>query len=258
MNIQQLKQLIKQSRCGTVLDKSVALDLINELEAALEAREQLLVETLHILEITNKAVRMGAVNSSVIENHSAAIQAIRNHFEGREDRMCGFDFSDRLTINDEVSTMTRRVTSITRTRTQFIVRMQSGHIHTFNFDFSEHEEGLDNYSVLGKKLLDQANSLGALTAEVRREIGRKPEEHIGHLVALLRPVRISDTLLKSGRWQHRVRRFPHKLWPWNQSASIKSIERRIQAAIQCRDFSKAQRLDNVKQALQSIKAGVAV
>jgi len=83
MSINKLRTMIRDSCCGIVLDKPAALELINEIEATLETREQLLVETLYILESSNKAIRMDIVNSSVIENHSAAIQAIQNHFESK-------------------------------------------------------------------------------------------------------------------------------------------------------------------------------
>ncbi len=40
--------------------------------------------------------------------------------------------------------------------------------------------------------------------------------------------------------------------PWDAAQSIKSIERRVQAAIQQRDFTRAGRLDNVSIAIRNV------
>lgn len=243
MITQQLKQLIEQSCCGTVLDKSAVLELINEVEALIVHREHLL---LNVLESSLDAMKGHRFQEDEIINHLSAMKAIRSMSSSTSSSVEKFNDDLLSAFGDgwyEGFLKAKQLSNKGLDLTEYDP-----------LQISEHEEDFGKFGVLGKRLLDQANSLGVLTAEV----GRQPEEHLDHLIALLRPVRISDRLLKSGRWQHRVRRFPHQLWPWNQSASIKSIERRIQAAIQCRDFSKAQRLDNVKQALQSIKTGVVV
>ncbi|HCH1426947.1 TPA: hypothetical protein NKQ26_004860 [Vibrio parahaemolyticus] len=77
---------------------------------------------------------------------------------------------------------------------------------------------------------------------------------MAHFISLIRTVRISDKWLPNGHWIRRVWRRPVQCWPWSTDASIKSIERRIQAAIKSREFAKAQHLDNVKQALVFIES----
>ncbi|MGY3571941.1 hypothetical protein [Vibrio paucivorans] len=177
MKTQQLRQLVEQSCCGTLLDKSTALALINEIEATLETREQLLVETLHILESSNKAVRMGAVNSSVIENQSAAIRAIRNHFECKSIEGLKHD-----TIQADHS-------NLQQTKAQRLVPSPA------------QGEVDDHYQRLSHVMVNQAYK------------GRKV---------------------------------------WDAKQSIKSIERRIKAAINHRDFRRAGRLNAVQEALELI------
>ncbi|MBE4282305.1 hypothetical protein ACEWAQ_24110, partial [Vibrio parahaemolyticus] len=86
------------------------------------------------------------------------------------------------------------------------------------------------------------------------QIEKSVEEHVAHFISLIRTIRVSDKLLPNGYWIHRTRRCPVQCWPWSADASIKSIERRIQAAIKSREFAKAQRLDSVKQALVFIES----
>ncbi|EHK0753557.1 hypothetical protein JF494_005031, partial [Vibrio parahaemolyticus] len=86
------------------------------------------------------------------------------------------------------------------------------------------------------------------------QIEKSVEEHVDYLISLIRTVRVSDKWLPNGHWIRRVWRRPVQCWPWSSDASIKSIERRIQAAIKSREFVKAQHLDNVKQALVFIES----
>lgn len=232
--------------CGLGANRDDIDSALNEVEALIAHRDLLLIEVLNVLENSLDAMKGHRFQEDEIINHLSAMKAIRSMFSSTSSSVEKFNDGLLSAFGDgwyEGFLKAKKLSNKGLDLTEYDP-----------LGMSEHEEDFGKFGVLGERLLEQANSLRVLTAEV----GRKPEEHLGHLVALIRPVRVRDTLSKSGRWVYHYRCFPHQSCPWNQSASIKSIERRIQAAIQCRDFSKAQRLDNVKQALQSIKTGGAV
>ncbi|HHC7130700.1 TPA: hypothetical protein ACN37W_004535 [Vibrio parahaemolyticus] len=83
MSIKQLRAAIAPC-CGLGANREEVDAALNSVSVQLSTQEQLLVETLNILEHSLKALRMGAINFERIDNHMAAIKAIRHHFESNE------------------------------------------------------------------------------------------------------------------------------------------------------------------------------
>ncbi|MCC3798339.1 hypothetical protein ACXHQL_17615 [Vibrio parahaemolyticus] len=124
----------------------------------------------------------------------------------------------------------------------------------FGSMFKEEMESINDTAQEARSHL-QSQALQQTAAMVPvAQIEKSVEEHVDYLISLIRTVRVSDKWLPNGHWIRRVWRRPVQCWPWSSDASIKSIERRIQAAIKSREFVKAQHLDNVKQALVFIES----
>ncbi len=83
MSIKQLRAAIAPC-CGLGANREEVDAALNSVSAQLSTQEQLLVETLNILEHSLKAIRMNAVTEELLQNHYGAIKAIRNHFESSE------------------------------------------------------------------------------------------------------------------------------------------------------------------------------
>ncbi|PMS43827.1 hypothetical protein C1S99_08105 [Vibrio parahaemolyticus] len=83
MSIKQLRAAIAPC-CGLGANREEVDAALNSVSAQLGTQEQLLVETLNILEHSLKAIRMDAVTEELLQNHYGAIKAIRNHFESSE------------------------------------------------------------------------------------------------------------------------------------------------------------------------------
>ena len=105
MKTKQLRQRIEQTCCGTVLDKSAALELINEVEALIAHREHLLLEVLNVLECSLDAMKGHRFQEDEIINHLSAMKAIRHHFESKStDDSILAAHTHLLTSGDETTT----------------------------------------------------------------------------------------------------------------------------------------------------------
>ncbi len=169
--------------------------LINEFDM----QRTLLIETLNILENSLGALRMGAINYEIIDNHCRAINAIRQHTYGEITR----DPTQGSCANIQPETL---------------------------FEVFE-----------------------ASTTRAIQQVENSIEQSAIHFSALMRRTRISDQVLKNGRYIHQSKTIQVWVWPWRWAASLKCIERRIQKAICDRNFAKAQRLDIEKRALILVK-----
>ncbi|HCH1426948.1 TPA: hypothetical protein NKQ26_004861 [Vibrio parahaemolyticus] len=83
MSIKQLRAAIAPC-CGLGANREEVDAALNSVSAQLSTQEQLLVETLNILEHSLKAIRLDAVTEELLQNHYGAIKAIREHFESAQ------------------------------------------------------------------------------------------------------------------------------------------------------------------------------
>lgn len=83
MSIKQLRAAIAPC-CGLGANREEVEAALNNVSAQLSTQEQLLVETLNILEHSLKAIRLDAVTEELLQNHYGAIKAIREHFESAQ------------------------------------------------------------------------------------------------------------------------------------------------------------------------------
>ncbi|EJB8506392.1 hypothetical protein MW364_004641 [Vibrio parahaemolyticus] len=345
MSIKQLRAAIAPC-CGLGANREEVDAALNSVSAQLSTQEQLLVETLNILEHSLKAIRLDAVTEELLQNHYGAIKAIRDALNYQDAlglpcavtvadgsvtveslRMPVLDvpprqfacanvpsskFIDKLkelaeqpcqllsplsklevvvsqidqVIHELFSnnwTPDLRTASIDKMRAQLYKNLKdqlagywTGHtaywilveggfivdgpkgtakqLTRFGSMFKEEMESINDTAQKTRSHL-QSQALQQTAAMVpMAQIEKSVEEHVAHFISLIRTIRVSDKLLPNGYWIHRTRRCPVQCWPWSADASIKSIERRIQAAIKSREFVKAQHLDNVKQALVFIES----
>ncbi|HCH1426931.1 hypothetical protein P3584_16610 [Vibrio parahaemolyticus] len=317
MSIKQLRAAIAPC-CGLGANRAEVDAALNNVSAQLRTQEQLLVETLNILEHSLKAIRLDAVTEELLQNHYGAIKVIREHFESAQPnelysvklmtqaqslteaeilRMIKqpgqFQPMPKVAVSqiDQVIhdlfsnnwTSDLRTAPIDKMRAQLYKNLKdqlagywTGHtaywilvnggfivdgpkgtakqLTRFGSMFKEEMESInDTAQETRSHLQSQALQQTASMVPVA-QIEKSVEEHVAHFISLIRTIRVSDKLLPNGYWIHRTRRCPVQCWPWSADASIKSIERRIQAAIKSREFAKAQRLDSVKQALVFIES----
>ncbi|HCH4059551.1 hypothetical protein V3H40_10800 [Vibrio parahaemolyticus] len=345
MSIKQLRAAIAPC-CGLGANREEVDAALNSVSAQLSTQEQLLVETLNILEHSLKAIRLDAVTEELLQNHYGAIKAIRDALNYQEvlGLPCSVKFTaDTLSVgalgmpvldvpsrqfacaNVPSSKFIDKLKELAEQPCQLLSPLSMPEVVVSQIDqvihelFSTYWVGSLSYgpiksqrSQLYKNLKDQLagywtghtaywilvnggfivdgpkgtakqltrfgsmfkeemESINDTAQETRShlqsqalqqtasmvpvaQIEKSVEEHVAHFISLIRTIRVSDKLLPNGYWIHRKRRCPVQCWPWSADASIKSIERRIQAAIKSREFAKAQRLDSVKQALVFIES----
>ncbi|EHK2923186.1 hypothetical protein J7Y46_003015, partial [Vibrio parahaemolyticus] len=83
MSIKQLRAAIAPC-CGLGANREEVDADLNNVSAQLRTQEQLLVETLNILEHSLKAIRLDSVTEELLQNHYNAIKVIREHFESAQ------------------------------------------------------------------------------------------------------------------------------------------------------------------------------
>ncbi|WP_194163066.1 hypothetical protein [Vibrio parahaemolyticus] len=83
MSIKQLRAAIAPC-CGLGANREEVDAALDSVSAQLSTQEQLLVETLNILEHSLKAIRLDAVTEELLQNHYSAIKVIREHFESAQ------------------------------------------------------------------------------------------------------------------------------------------------------------------------------
>ncbi|QNE55626.1 hypothetical protein H5404_03075 [Vibrio parahaemolyticus] len=317
MSIKQLRAAIAPC-CGLGANRTEVEAALNNVSAQLSTQEQLLVETLNILEHSLKAIRLDAVTEELLQNHYGAIKAIREHFESAQSNerysvelivqaqsLTEAEILEMIKQPGQLQLMPKvavsqidqvihdlssnnwtsdlRTAPIDKMRAQLYKNLKdqlagywTGHtaywilvnggfivdgpkgtakqLTRFGSMFKEEMESINDTAQKTRSHL-QSQALQQTAAMVpMAQIEKSVEEHVAHFISLIRTIRVSDKLLPNGYWIHRTRRCPVQCWPWSADASIKSIERRIQAAIKSREFAKAQRLDSVKQALVFIES----
>ncbi|MFW1280896.1 hypothetical protein ACEV8S_23755 [Vibrio parahaemolyticus] len=317
MSIKQLRAAIAPC-CGLGANRTEVEAALNNVSAQLSTQEQLLVETLNILEHSLKAIRLDAVTEELLQNHYGAIKAIREHFESAQsnerysvelivqaqslteaeilemikqpgqlqlmpkvavsqiDQVIHDLFSNNWTSDLRTAPIDKMRAQLYKNLKDQLAGYWTGHtaywilvnggfivdgpkgtakqLTRFGSMFKEEMESInDTAQETRSHLQSQALQQTASMVPVA-QIEKSVEEHVAHFISLIRTIRVSDKLLPNGYWIHRTRRCPVQCWPWSADASIKSIERRIQAAIKSREFAKAQRLDSVKQALVFIES----
>ncbi|HIF6162878.1 TPA: hypothetical protein ACX3IN_003882 [Vibrio parahaemolyticus] len=317
MSIKQLRAAIAPC-CGLGANRTEVEAALNNVSAQLSTQEQLLVETLNILEHSLKAIRLDAVTEELLQNHYGAIKAIREHFESAQSNE---RYSVELIVQAQSLTEAETLEMIKQPgqlqlmpkvavsqidqvihdlfsnnwtsdlRTAPIDKMRAQLYKNLKDQLAGYWTGHTAYWILvnggfivdgpkgtakqltrfGSMFKEEMESINDTAQETRShfqsqalqqtasmvpvaQIEKSVEEHVAHFISLIRTIRVSDKLLPNGYWIRRTRRCPVQCWPWSADASIKSIERRIQAAIKSREFAKAQRLDSVKQALVFIES----
>ncbi|MCE7729647.1 hypothetical protein [Vibrio campbellii] len=237
MSIEKLRKAIAPC-CGLGANRTEVDEALNEVEALVWHREHLLMEVLNVLQSSLDAMKGDRFQEDEIINHLAAMDAIRTMFSSTSPCIEKFHENLLSAFGDGWFEGFEKARQL----------LMEGHdISSFNsLLMSEDEEDVNKFGVLHKKLREENKQLNKV---VSSNLGKSEEWHIQHLITLIRTIRVSFKKLPNGHCIHRARIFGVQCWPWSTRASIKSIERRIQTAIKSRDFSKAQRLDNVKQAL---------
>ncbi|HIF6161002.1 TPA: hypothetical protein ACX3IN_001946 [Vibrio parahaemolyticus] len=290
MSMKQLRAAIAPC-CGLGANREEVDAALNSVSAQLGTQEQLLVETLNILEHSLKAIRLDAVTEELLQNHYGAIKAIREHFESAQ--------SNELY---SVELMTR-VQSLTEAE---ILRMikQPGQLQPMpkaapsQIDqvihelFSTYWIGSLSYgpiksqrSQLYKNLKDQltgywtghtayhmlvtggfivdgprgkAKVLTVLGSMFKKEMESNDDTLQTDSQNLCQS---TSSIVVPVEKEEEIKLNEHHLLnvivdsitiPWDAAQSIKSIERRVQAAIQQRDFVRAGRLDNISVAIRNV------
>ncbi|MCZ6287686.1 hypothetical protein, partial [Vibrio parahaemolyticus] len=196
---------------------------LNNVSSQLGTQEQLLVETLNILEHSLKAIRMNAVTEELLQNHYGAIKAIREHFESNklpreavdqsgEPYSLGFEVTMQTPTDDEI----KRILGVWD-------QVALTHLPCLDIITESNDDALQTNNT------NLCQSTPSIAVPVEKEEEIKLNEH--HLLNV-----IVDSFNI----------------PWDAAQSIKSIERRVQAAIQQRDFTRAGRLDNVSVAIRNV------
>ncbi|EJB8443143.1 hypothetical protein O4N73_25100 [Vibrio parahaemolyticus] len=294
MSIKQLRAAIAPC-CGLGANREEIDAALNSVSAQLGTQEQLLVETLNILEHSLKAIRLDAVTEELLQNHYGAIKAIRDalNYQDALGLPCAVTVADgSVTVeslrmpmlnvpprqfacaNVPSSKFIDKLKELAEQPCQLLSPLSKLEVVVSQIDQVIHELFSNNWTPdlrtasidkmraqLYKNLKDQLAGYwtGHTAYWILVEGGFIVDGPKGTAKQLTRfgsmfkeeMESINDT---NGYWIHRTRRCPVQCWPWSADASIKSIERRIQAAIKSREFVKAQHLDNVKQALVFIES----
>lgn len=294
MSIKQLRAAIAPC-CGLGANREEVDAALNSVSAQLSTQEQLLVETLNILEHSLKAIRLDAVTEELLQNHYGAIKAIRDalNYQDALGLPCAVTVADgsvtveslRMPVLDvpprqfacanvPSSKFIDKLKELAEQPCQLLSPLSKLEVVVSQIDQVIHELFSNNWTPdlrtasidkmraqLYKNLKDQLAGYwtGHTAYWILVEGGFIVDGPKGTAKQLTRfgsmfkeeMESINDT---NGYWIHRTRRCPVQCWPWSADASIKSIERRIQAAIKSREFVKAQHLDNVKQALVFIES----
>ncbi|WP_031417483.1 hypothetical protein [Vibrio parahaemolyticus] len=223
MSIKQLRAAIAPC-CGLGANRAEVDAALNNVSAQLSTQEQLLVETLNILEHSLKAIRLDAVTEELLQNHYNAIKAIREHFESSELPRETADQSDGPYSLEFVVTMSvPDYDEIERMISESWNQAALTHLPCLDIITEFNDDALQTNST------NLCQSTSSVVVPVEKDEEIKFNEHY-----LLNIIVDSVTI------------------PWDAAQSIKSIERRVQAAIQQRDFVRAGRLDNVSVAIRNV------
>ncbi len=250
MSIKQLRAAIAPC-CGLGANRAEVDAALNNVSAQLSTQEQLLVETLNILEHSLKAIRLDAVTEELLQNHYGAIKAIREHFESSElpreaagqsggPYSLEFEATMRTPTDDEIKRILRAWDRATFTHLPCLdinTEFNDDALQTNNANLCQStSQNLDVEKAALNEIKKYANHLTGLFAEVKETY--REEAFSGGEFILAR----SESVVVFNRAK-----------PWSYKASLKSIERRIVNAVRNHNYYSVYRLDLAKRALVTVE-----
>lgn len=315
MSIKQLRAAIAPC-CGLGANREEVDAALNSVSAQLGTQEQLLVETLNILEHSLKAIRLDAVTEELLQNHYGAIKAIRDalNYQDTLGLPCAVTVADvSVTVeslrmpmlnvpprqfacaNVPSSKFLDKLKELAEqpSQLQLIPKIYPSQIDQIIHElFSTYWVGSLSYgpiksqrSQLYKNLKDQltgywtghtayhmlvtggfivdgprgkAKAITALGSMFKEEMESSYDALQTNNTNLCQS---TSSIAVPIEKEEEIKLNEHHLLniivdsfniPWDAAQSIKSIERRVQAAIQQRDFTRAGRLDNVSVAIRNV------
>ncbi|HBC3521486.1 TPA: hypothetical protein ACN30R_004887 [Vibrio parahaemolyticus] len=290
MSMKQLRAAIAPC-CGLGANRAEVDAALNNVSAQLSTQEQLLVETLNILEHSLKAIRLDAVTEELLQNHYNAVKAIREHFESAQPNEL---YSVELMMQVQSLTEAEILRMIKQPgQLQPMPKAAPSQIDQIIHElFSTYWVGSLSYgpiksqrSQLYKNLKDQLTGYwtghtayhmlvtGGFIVDGPRgkakaitTLGSMFKEEMESSYDALQTnsknlCQSTSSVVVPVEKDEEVKLNEHHLLniivdsvtiPWDAAQSIKSIERRVQTAIQQRDFVRAGRLDNISVAIRNV------
>ncbi|MEF1187766.1 hypothetical protein QTO04_00470 [Vibrio parahaemolyticus] len=318
MSMKQLRAVIAPC-CGLGANRAEVDAALNNVSAQLSTQEQLLVETLNILEHSLKAIRLDTVTEELLQNHYNAIKAIRDALNYQEilDYPCSVRIAAggvsvgalRMPVlnvpprqfacaNVPSSIFLDKLKELAEQPGQLLPQLPPPEIVVSQIDqvihelFSSRWVGSLSYgpiksqrAQLYKNLKNQLDGYwtghtaywmlvegGFIvdgpkgTAKQLTRFGSMFKEEMEFSYDALQTnstnlCQSTSSVVVPVEKDEEIKLNEHHLLniivdsvtiPWDAAQSIKSIERRVQAAIQQRDFVRAGRLDNVSVAIRNV------
>ncbi|MBD6947929.1 hypothetical protein [Vibrio parahaemolyticus] len=290
MSIKQLRAAIAPC-CGLGANRAEVDAALNNVSSQLSTQEQLLVETLNILEHSLKAIRLGAVTEELLQNHYNAVKAIREHFESAQpNELYSVELIAQVQSLTEAEILEMlkqpgQLQPMPKAAPSQIDQVIHGLLSDYfpsdiaRFPFEHLREALYSYLVekingrpigetLSRVLVEGGfiiDSPAGIQAQLTRFGSMFKEEMESSYDALqtnsTNLCKSTSSVVVPVEKNEEVKLNEHHLLniivdsvtiPWDAAQSIKSIERRVQAAIQQRDFTRAGRLDNVSVAIRNV------
>ncbi|HHY0515646.1 TPA: hypothetical protein ACVU5T_002097 [Vibrio parahaemolyticus] len=290
MSMKQLRAAIAPC-CGLGANRAEVDAALNNVSAQLSTQEQLLVETLNILEHSLKAIRLDAVTEELLQNHYNAVKAIREHFESAQPNEL---YSVELMMQVQSLTEAEILRMIKQPgQLQPMPKAAPSQIDQIIHElFSTYWVGSLSYgpiksqrSQLYKNLKDQLTGYwtghtayhmlvtGGFIVDGPRgkakaitTLGSMFKEEMESSYDALQTnsknlCQSTSSVVVPVEKDEEVKLNEHHLLniivdsvtiPWDAAQNIKSIERRVQTAIQQRDFVRAGRLDNISVAIRNV------
>ncbi|APF79513.1 hypothetical protein [Vibrio cholerae] len=223
-----------------------------------DMQRTLLMETLNILENSLGALRMGAINDEIIDNHCRAITAIRDQLNSEValpqiDQIIHGLFSTRWSGDLRNAPIKKMRAQLYKNLNDQLNGYWSGHTAyhiLIDGDFIiDAPIGKKVATKLGQMFIDEMeNSHGLLQASCP-QVSAPAKSVVVSLEPIVKKVVID---LAMGI---RIRSECNIEQPFDVKRSIKSIGRRIYGCIQISDFERAARLHKVYAALKEVSDG---
>ncbi|ENH0540580.1 hypothetical protein ABVS17_001196 [Vibrio parahaemolyticus] len=290
MSIKQLRAAIAPC-CGLSANREEVDAALNDVSAQLSTQEQLLVETLNILEHSLKAIRLDAVTEELLQNHYNAVKAIREHFESAQPNelysvelitqvqsLTEAEILKMIKQPGQLQPMSKAAPSQIDQiihelfSTRWVGSLSYGPIKSQRLQLYKNlKDQLKGYwtghtaywmLVTGGFIVDGPRGkakvltvLGSMFKEEMESINDALQTNSTNLC------QSTSSVVVPVEKDEEVKLNEHHLLniivdsvtiPWDAAQSIKSIERRVQAAIQQRDFVRAGRLDNISVAIRNV------
>ncbi|EJG0649838.1 hypothetical protein C2F74_RS19415 [Vibrio parahaemolyticus] len=290
MSMKQLRAAIAPC-CGLGANRAEVDAALNNVSAHLSTQEQLLVETLNILEHSLKAIRLDAVTEELLQNHYNAVKAIREHFESAQpNELYSVELMTQVQslTEAEILRMIKQPGQLQPMSkaapsqidqiihelfsTRWVGSLSYGPIKSQRLQLYKNlKDQLKGYwtghiaywmLVTGGFIVDGPRGkakvltvLGSMFKEEMESINDALQTNSTNLC------QSTSSVVVPVEKDEEVKLNEHHLLniivdsvtiPWDAAQSIKSIERRVQAAIQQRDFVRAGRLDNISVAIRNV------